>query len=255
MLPPSAPRPRLHLALVEDDPLVAESLSDFLAGEAYDVHACPSGAALRALLPQQPIDLILLDLGLPDEDGFALAAQIRAFSPVPIIMLTGRGTDVDRIVGLELGADDYVVKPFNPRELLARIKAVTRRTTPAYAAPPLASPAPPPVPSGPRGYQFAGWTLDLALRRLVHPDGTLADLSTAEFELLTVLVEGHGEVLSRAEILRRCGRTSDAIFERSIDVTILRLRRKIEANPQQPAFIRTERGVGYLFATRPTPLN
>lgn len=249
MIAPSAARPRLHIALVEDDPLVADSLGDFLGREEYQVHPCPSGAALRALLGRAPVDLILLDLGLPDEDGFALAAQIRAQSPVPIIMLTGRGADVDRIIGLELGADDYVVKPFNPRELLARIKAVTRRAQAAPVLPPIPTAAP-----AQKGYRFAGWTLDLALRRLVQPNGAIADLSTTEFELLTVLVESHGEVLSRQEILRRCGRTSDAVFERSIDVTILRLRRKIEANPQQPAFIRTERGIGYLFATQPTPI-
>jgi two-component system OmpR family response regulator len=186
----------------------------------------------------EPPDLIVLDLQLPDRDGMALASAIRSTSDIPIVMLTGRGSAIDRIVGLEVGADDYVVKPFNNLELLARVKAVMRRTRP--------------VPSNRKrhGYKFAGYFLDLHARRLEGPDGSAVQLTVAEFELLQALLKAEGRVLTREQLLDMTHHVNSDVFDRTIDVLILRLRRKIEPVPSRPQFILTQRGLGYTFSAK-----
>jgi DNA-binding response OmpR family regulator len=231
--------PVIEIAVVEDDPAVAATLEDMLLGEGYRVRQCPNVAALRSLLDGTDMDLILLDLTLPDGNGLALAAQIRATTSVPIIMLTGKGSEVDRIVGLELGADDYIVKPFSVREVAARIRAVMRRSRPL---------PPTQAPIVQKGYRFAGWTLDVDLRRLYNPNGKHVSLTVNEFDLLLAIVSASGRILTRNQLLEMTRRDgNDDVFDRTIDVFILRLRRKIEANPHVPQFIVTERGIGYRF--------
>jgi DNA-binding response OmpR family regulator len=235
---PMNTNPAIHIAVVEDDPAVAATLEDMLLGEGYLVHPCATGTALRALLDSTEIDMILLDLTLPDGNGLSLAAQIRATTSVPIIILTGKGSEVDRIVGLEVGADDYIVKPFSVREVAARIRAVLRRGR--VSAPQLQV--------AQRGYRFGGWTLDADLRRLFNPHGKLVPLTVNEFDLLVSIVATAGRILSRNQLLEMTRRNNnDDVFDRTIDVLMLRLRRKIEANPQVPMFIVTERGLGYRF--------
>lgn len=226
------------IAIVEDDATLAETLEDMLSSEGYRTQICLSAAALRELLAAQGPELILLDLQLPDENGLGLAAQIRATMQVPIIILTGKGSEIDRIVGLEVGADDYIVKPFSVREVLARVRAVLRRyhgSTPSR-------------PEIRRGYLFAGWTLDLDLRRLYNPQGQAVSLTVNEFNLLAAIVSTAGRILSRDQLLEMTRRhDNDDVFDRTIDVLIMRLRRKIEDNPHVPKLIVTERGLGYRF--------
>jgi two-component system OmpR family response regulator len=228
-----------RIAVVDDDETVRCSVCDLVASEGFETVACRDAAGLFAALAGGRIDLVVLDLRLPDRDGFSVAATIRASSDVPIIMVTGRGGDLDRIMGLEIGADDYVVKPFNARELLARIKAVLRRTGRDGA-----TIAPPPVR---HGWRFDGHEIDLDRRRLTTPDGTAVSLTVAEFDLLVALVGAAGRVLSRDHLLDLTHRAGGDVFDRTVDVLILRLRRKIEADPTNPRFIRTERGHGYVF--------
>jgi DNA-binding response OmpR family regulator len=228
--------PTIHIAVVEDDSIVAASLQDMLVSEGYSVHLCSTGAALRALLKRVELDLILLDLALPDGNGLTLATQVRATTSAPIIMLTGRGSEVDRIVGLEVGADDYVVKPFSVREVAARIRAVLRRRQIEA----------PQSPAFQKGYKFAGWTLDVNLRRLYNPRAKQISLTVNEFDVLHSIVATAGRILTRNQLLDMTRRShNDDVFDRTVDVLILRLRRKIEANPHVPSLIITERGFGY----------
>jgi DNA-binding response OmpR family regulator len=230
--------PAIHIAVVEDDAVVAATLKDMLLGEGYLVHLCATGAALWALLAKGELDLILLDLTLPDVNGLTLAAQVRAATAAPIIMLTGKGSEVDRIVGLEIGADDYVVKPFSVREVAARIRAVLRRRR-AEA---------PQSPTLQKGYKFAGWGLDVNLRRLYDPRGKQIPLTVNEFDVMHSIVATAGRILSRNQLLEMTrGGSNDDVFDRTVDVLILRLRRKIETNPHVPKLIITERGIGYRF--------
>lgn len=233
--------PAQTVAVVEDDPAQAAVLCELLEAEGYIPRACASARDLAALLEEEPPALVLLDLGLPDEDGLALAARLRALYRIPIIILTGRGTEIDRVVGLEIGADDYLVKPYSLRELAARIRAVMRRSTVTTA--PLA--ADPPLR---QGFRFGGWTLDTQRRRLSDPSGRPVELTVGEFDLLAVLLGAQGRVLSRAQLLDMTRRGHDAVYERTIDVLILRLRRKIEPDPSRPQLIMTERAIGYHFA-------
>jgi two-component system OmpR family response regulator len=228
-----------RIAVVDDDEGVRAAVCDLVAADGYEAVPCRTASDLFAALAE-PIDLVVLDLRLPDRDGFSVAASLRATSDVPIIMLTGRGGDVDRILGLEIGADDYVVKPFNTRELLARIKAVLRRRGRVV-------PTPPAEPVR-RGWRFDGFVVDLDRRRLTDRVGGPVSLTVAEFDLLAALVGAHGRVLSRERLLDLTHRIADDVFDRTIDVLILRLRRKIEPDPTNPRFIRTERGHGYFFA-------
>jgi two-component system OmpR family response regulator len=228
---------QFRIAVVEDDQIVRSTVIDVLETAGFIAVPCSTAEALLALMRSgQPPHLILLDLQLPDQDGIALASAIRASSDVPIVMLTGRSGEIDRIVGLEIGADDYVVKPFSNLELLARVKAILRRVRGII-----------PASRQRHGFRFEGFFLDLSARRLEAPDGSSVQLTVAEFDLLHALLRARGRVLTRDQLLDMTHHAEADVFDRTIDVLILRLRRKIEPVPSQPRFIRTERGLGYMF--------
>ncbi len=234
---PSQPSP--HLLIVDDDREIRDLLARFLKKHEYRVDTAADGQAMARLLENGRYDLVVLDLMLPGEDGLTLCRRLRATSDLPIIMLTAIGEETDRIVGLEMGADDYLAKPFNPRELLARIKAVLRRAGGA------------PRPGGDaavQGFTFDGWRLDLTKRELYSSDGVLMPLTAGEFDLLVALVEHPNRVLSRDQLLDLTKGRSAGPFDRAVDVQISRLRRKIEPDPKEPSVIKTVRGGGYLFA-------
>ena len=235
-----------HILIVDDDGEIRHLLSRYLAGQGYRTTTAADGADMRKALAGSAIDLIVLDLMLPGEDGLALCRWVRAQSEIPVIMLTARGEEIDRIVGLEMGADDYLPKPFNPRELVARIKAVLRRVNQASIA--LADAAADGQrPRGGRVFRFAGWRLDVASRRLTAPDGTLVPLSAGEFGLLVAFAAHPQRVLSRDQLLDLARGREAQPFDRSIDVQVSRLRRKIEEDPSDPQLIATIRGGGYMF--------
>ncbi len=229
-----------HILVVDDDPDLARLITDYLAEFDFRVTHAADGQAMQAVLGREAVDLILLDVRLPGVDGITLMRELRETSAVPIILVTSRQDEVDRILGLELGADDYVTKPFSTRELLARIRAVLRRALQRAAA---AAPSDEPAPA----LRFAGWQLDLRRSRLRSPAGELVQLTHAEVRLLHAFLKAPRRTLSRDQLLDLSRGTSDEVFDRSIDVQILRLRRKLEADPSRPALIRTERGVGYFF--------
>lgn len=226
-----------HILLVEDDVEISRLVSRYLRANDFRVSAVPDGRQINRAIKDSHIDLILLDLMLPGEDGLSVCRRLRAHSSVPIIILTAKGDELDRIVGLEMGADDYLAKPFNPRELLARIRAVLRR---AGAAAPAVTRA--------RHLSFLGWQLDCRVRELKNPHGTRITLTGAEFGLLQVLCERSGRVLSREQLLDLTQARSVGALGRGIDVLISRLRRKIEHDPHDPTIIKTVRSGGYLFA-------
>ncbi|WP_448203565.1 response regulator [Azospirillum sp. sgz302134] len=229
-----------HLLVVDDDREIRSLLAQFLTRHGFRVTAAKDGAEMLRTLETARVDLIVLDLMMPGEDGLSLCRRLRASSDTaqtPVIMLTAMGDETDRIVGLEMGADDYLAKPFSPRELLARIKAVLRRASTA------------PAPGGGEGklLRFEGWTLDLAKRELRSPDGVLVQLSAGEYDLLVAFVEHPQRVLTRDQLLDLARGRSAVPFDRSIDVQVSRLRRKIEPDPAEPTLIKTVRGGGYLF--------
>jgi two-component system OmpR family response regulator len=232
-----------HILIVDDDRAIRTSLQRYLNDHGFAARAAPDGESMARMLAEESFDLVILDLILDGEDGLALARQIRAGSDLPIIILTGMGEEIDRIVGLEMGADDYVAKPFSPRELVARIKSVLRRAE--KTPPPAADKSP-----ADEIASFAGWRLDIAGRRLRSPKGEPVDLTSGEFDLLRVFVEHAQRVLSREQLLDYAHGDSDLPYDRSVDVQVLRLRRKIEANPQEPALIMTVRNAGYSFAPK-----
>src|SRR5688572_4046489 len=211
---------------VDDDPTIRQLIVDYLGQNDLRVTAVADGRAMRDAIAEQVVDLIVLDLKLKSEDGMALARTLRDESTIPIIMLTGRAEEADRVMGLELGADDYLTKPFSPRELLARIRTVLRRR---------------------RAYRFDGWELNLNTRRLAAGDGRQVPLSNGEFSLLVVLLGSPQRILTRDQLLDLSRLHNDEVYNRSVDVQIMRLRRKIEKDPAQPRYIKTERGAGYLF--------
>lgn len=229
---------RKSILLVEDDREIRTLVAEFLGDEGYAVETAPSGAAMDRVLARMTPDLVVLDLMLPGEDGLTICRRLRARGGIPILMLTAKSDDVDRIVGLELGADDYLGKPFNPRELLARIRAVLRRSGPdaGHDAPR-------------RRRRFGGFLVDLDARSVEAGDGTAVPLSSAEFDLLACFVERPRRVLSRDQLLDWTrGRMADP-FDRTIDVTVSRLRRKLEAaDPSATRLVTTVRNGGYLFA-------
>ncbi|SCK58258.1 two-component system, OmpR family, response regulator [Variovorax sp. HW608] len=237
-----------HLAVLDDEVEITRMLSVYLSAQGYRVSAVHSGSDLMALMASDPPALLLLDLGLPGEDGFAIARTVREHWHCGLIIVTGRGDAVDKVVGLEVGADDYVTKPFDLRELLARIKAVLRRVAPA---PPPAAPAvaSPPAPNG-QVLRFANWALDTAARRLLDPNGTETVLTTGEFELLSVLASHPNRVLSRDFLLESTRGREAGPFDRTIDVQIGRLRRKLEADPGNPQIIKSVRGAGYILVAK-----
>ncbi len=227
-----------HILLVEDDPEIATLVARYLSSNDMRVSRAGDGREMDRVMRDARIDLIILDIMLPGEDGLAICRRLRTSSQVPIIMLTARSDEIDRIVGLELGADDYIGKPFNPRELLARVRAVLRRREPVQTAERRARTV----------FSFAGWRLDVVRRKLFDPSGTRIALTGAEFDLLLVLCEHPGRVLSREQIVDLTQGRQTGPFERSVDVLISRLRQKIERNPRDPDFIQTVRSSGYLFA-------
>lgn len=226
-----------HLLVVDDDREIRDLLARFLARHGFRVSAARDGAEMFRALQDARIDLIVLDLMLPGEDGLSLTRRLRASSRTPIVMLTAMGEETDRIVGLEMGADDYLPKPFSPRELLARVKAVLRR----------AGEAGEPGAAAGRVLAFDGWELDVARRELRAPGGVLVQLSAGEFDLLVAFAEHPRRVLSRDQLLDLARGRAAAPFDRSVDVQVGRLRRKIEPDPKEPTLIRTVRGGGYLF--------
>jgi two-component system OmpR family response regulator len=232
-----------HLLIVDDDAEICSLLSKFLAQYGYRVSVAGNGDAMMQTLASARIDLVVLDIMLPGRDGLSLCREVRARERLPIIMLTAIGDETDRVVGLEMGADDYLAKPFAPRELVARIRAVLRRT--AVAAP--GSPE-----GAPQAFEFLGWRLDAVRRTLFSPAGALVDLRTAEFDILLALVERPQRVLTRDQLLDIARGRATTPFDRSIDVHISRLRRRIEDDPKEPAIIKTVRSGGYFFAASVT---
>jgi two-component system, OmpR family, torCAD operon response regulator TorR len=226
-----------HILIVEDDPIASSTLAAYLGKEGYRVSTAPAGKTMGELFAQGDVDLILLDISLPDEDGFSLLREIRRQSQVGVIMVTGKGEDVDRIVALELGADDYVIKPFNMRELFARAKNLLHRTQATRL-----------VRADETVKHFAGWTLNLARRTLTSPAGEDVRLTQFEFDLLATLTRNPGCVLSRDSLIDHVNGHDRAPNDRTIDVLIGRLRRKIEVKPKQPRIIMTVRGVGYVLS-------
>jgi two-component system, OmpR family, response regulator len=226
------------ILFVEDDRDIRTLLADFLVREGFAVEVAEDGAAVDRVLARMKPDLVILDIMLPGEDGLSICRRLRTRSAVPVIMLTARNDDIDRIVGLELGADDYLGKPFNPRELLARIRAILRRV----ARPPSAAPAR-------RRRSFAGFVVDLDARSVDTKDGTRVPLTSAEFDLLACMVERPRRVLTRDQLLDWTrGRNADP-FDRTIDVTVSRLRKKLEsADPAAVTVVTTVRNGGYLFS-------
>jgi two-component system OmpR family response regulator len=229
---------RPHVLIVDDDREIRGLLAQYLEKHDFRTTAVPDGREMRRVLERSHVDLLVLDLMLPGEDGLSLCRELRGRSQLPIIMLTARGEDVDRIVGLELGADDYVPKPFNPRELLGRIKAVLRRSVHAPRDP---------TPESVRGFSFDGWRLDTVTRTLTSAAGNEVALSGAEYRLLAVLLGSGNRVLTRAqltELLR--GREADP-FDRSIDVRVSRLRQILGDDARAPQIIKTVYGEGYVI--------
>jgi len=225
--------------LVDDEPTLREPLAEYLGGQGFAVEEAESAAAARAALTANTFDIVLLDIMMPGEDGLSLCRHLVETHALPVIFLTARGEPTDRIVGLELGADDYVVKPFEPRELVARIRTVLRRVS--------RSPAPQ-AEMEDWHYAFEGWVLDPLKRKLTDADGVTVPISTAEFRLLRALLDNPKTVMDRDLLLDLVqGRTAH-LFDRAVDNQVSRLRRKIEADTRNPQFIQTVRGGGYRFA-------
>jgi two-component system OmpR family response regulator len=229
-----------HVLIVDDDREIRDLLSRFLSANGCRVSVARDEREMRKVLGEAAIDLVVLDVMMPGKDGFTACRELRATSNVPLIMLTAASEETDRIVGLELGADDYMQKPFNPRELLARMRALLRRAA--------ASPRRVEESNGKR-LQFSGWILDVGLRQLLSPEGTLVTLSTGEYDLLLAFLEHPQRILTRDQLLDLARGRSPIPFDRSIDVQVSRLRRKIETDPRSPKIIATVRGDGYMLAT------
>ena len=228
-----------HILVVDDQQEICDLVREYLTDEGFRVSVANDGAGLRETMARDPVDLVILDLVLRGEDGLQLARELRNGSDIGIIMLTGRGDTVDRIIGLEMGADDYLTKPFHLRELLARVRSVLRRGA-ARGGERAAGTA--------RAHiRFAGWTLDLASRELLSPSGEDVRLTTGEFELLAAFVNHANQVLSRDRLLDLSRHREAGPFDRTIDVQVGRLRRKLEDDPKNPTMIKTVRGGGYIF--------
>lgn len=235
----ASPKAEQRVLIVDDDPDIVALLTRYLSGNGFQVSGAGNGAELRAHVESVGTDVILLDLGLPDEDGLGLLRYLQGTWSGPVIVVSGRGEPVERVVGLELGADDFVSKPFDLRELLARIRSVLRRTAKTTPTSTAQSSV----------FEFAGFRLDLASRRLTDPQGDDIALTTGDFQLLCALLDKPRQVLSRDELMDALYKREAGPFDRAVDMGIGRLRRKIERNPEAPLLIKSVRGVGYLFAS------
>lgn len=230
-----------HLLVVDDDREIRRLLEAYLTQSGYRVTSVGDGRAMRRALNEHRIDLIVLDLMLPGEDGLSLCRGLRAQSNMPVLMLTASSSEIDRIVGLEMGADDYLTKPFSPRELLARVKSILRR---AKSLPHQQ------VTTDVSSYRFGEWTLDVATRNIIAVDGLVVPLSGAEFRLLSVFLDHPQVVLSRDQLLELVSGRETIPLDRSIDVLIGRLRKRLNDDGKEPALIKTVRNAGYVFAAR-----
>ena len=234
------------ILIVDDEPEIRRLLVDYLMRNGFEALAARDGRDMWQALERHAVDLLVLDLMLPDSDGLTLCRDLRARSNLPVLMLTARGEEADRIVGIEMGADDYLVKPFNPRELLARIKSILRRTR---ALPPNLRPEPV------RCLRFAGWCLDTAERLLTAPDGVATPLSGGEFRLLRILLEHPNRVVRREQLIEMIhGREAEA-YDRAVDVQVSRLRHRLRDDNREPQLIKTVRGEGYVLAASVEPGN
>ncbi|GAB4404912.1 MAG: response regulator [Rhodoferax sp.] len=234
------------ILIVDDEPEIRRLLVDYLQRNGFEALAAADGRAMWTVLRQHAVDLLVLDLMLPGTDGLTLCRDLRAQSNLPVIMLTARGEETDRILGIEMGADDYLVKPFSPRELLARIKSVLRRTR---ALPPNLQ------PESSRYWVFCGWCLDTAERVLTAPDGVLTPLSGGEYRLLRELLDHPNRVITRDQLMERLhGREAEA-YDRAIDVQVSRLRQRLRDDSREPQIIKTVRGEGYVLACAVTRQN
>ena len=227
-----------HILIVDDDKEIRDLLQEFFQKHGMRVSAARDEDEMKAALRRMPVDLIILDVMLPGKSGLDICRDLRTHSKVPIIMLTAVTETIDRVVGLEMGADDYVPKPFDPRELLARTRAVLRRPTNGSGAAHRAVP---------QIFKFAGWTLDASRRRLVGPDGVRVELTTAEFNLLHTLARSAQRVLSREQLVELSNQNGDYSYDRSVDILVSRLRRKMDDDPRAPKLVLTVRGGGYQF--------
>jgi DNA-binding response OmpR family regulator len=230
---------RAHILVVDDDPQIRSLLDEYLTENGMRVSTAASGRDMTQILDEETIDLVILDLRLNDEDGMSLARSLRERLAISVIMLTGVRDEADRVMGLELGADDYVTKPFSPRELLARIRTVLRRAKSAAEAAPRREI---------RAYRFGGFELNLRTRRLKRQDGRSINLTNGELNLLAALLAAPERILTRDQLLEASRVYDNEVYDRAIDIQVLRLRRKIEEDPAHPRYIVTERGVGYVFS-------
>ena len=235
-----------HVLVADDDVEVCGKMREYLGQHQFRVTAVSSGMQMLEILGREAVDLLVVDPRVHGNDGLGLTRTIRETSQLPIVLLSGLPDEADRVMGLELGADDYVTKPFSPRELLARIRAVLRRSR-------LAIPASS-CDKAVRAYRFAGWELNARLHRLLSPDGTRVPISRGEFSLLFALLSAPQQVLTRDRLLDLSRLHGTEVYDRTIDVQILRLRRKVEADPSNPKFIRTARGTGYFFDVPVSPV-
>jgi DNA-binding response OmpR family regulator len=235
----------LHVLVVDDEPRIRSMLKRYLTGEGFKVSEAADGAGLREVLDREPADLVLLDLVMPGEDGLTLARKIRSRSDIPIIMLTGKGDLIDRVVGLETGADDYITKPFELREVLARIRTILRRTGPRKR--PDRGPSPSARKNEGEVLTFEGWRLDLLKRELRRETGELVPLTAGEFELLRAFASHSSRVLNRGQLIDLVKGRDWAAYDRGMDTQVMRLRKKIERDPGNPSLIKTVRGAGYVF--------
>jgi len=237
--PVAAPKSCVHVLAVDDDPSVRQMIADYLGDNDIRVSTLPGGRGVDEAIEREGIDLLILDLKMPGEDGMQIVRRLRERWDLPVIMLTGRKEEADRVMGLELGADDYLTKPFSPRELLARIRALLRRSRARET-----------VAEGlakVRVYRFSGWDLNTRLRRLTSPGGETVATTNSEFNLLVAFLSAPQRVLSREQLLNLSRLHNDEVYDRSIDVQVGRLRRKLEPEGTKAPLIRTERGAGYVF--------
>jgi two-component system, OmpR family, response regulator len=241
-----------HILVVDDDPKVRTLMRRCFEQDGYTVTEAVDGAAMRGEIARRPPSLVTLDLTLPGEDGLALAREIRSTSDVPIIIVTGKVDTIDTVVGLEVGADDYIAKPFHVRELLARVRSVLRRSEPrearAATGPAMPEPTEPVPAAGRERFAFARWQFDLAGRDLRNPEGRSVELTTAEFNLLAVFVRHPNQVLSRDQLMDHLVGREWTPLDRAIDTQVARLRKKIEPGDGPARLVKTIRGVGYLFS-------